>query len=160
MWPRVGTFPRVFSSFPAAWVLIALPFLSALLISQIRPLRQLAVSRYWLTWPLGIAGLLLLLAELIGALPSAMPVILAAGAVSGFSLFWPLRHEDAGGSGEDDWREGPPRDPPPRDDGPSRDDTPPLAPLGQRWPDWDRFDRLRAEWERRPTRPRPPTRNG
>ena len=88
----------MFSSFPAAWVLVALPFLSALVISQIRPLRELALTRYRLTWPLGIAGLGLLFAELIGALPaaSALPVIFLAGTVSGFSLFWPLREERGG----------------------------------------------------------------
>jgi hypothetical protein len=146
----------MFSSFPAAWVLVALPFLSALLISQIRPLRALAATRYRVTWPLGIAGLVLLFAELIGALPaaSALPVMLLAGAVSGFSLFWPLRDQDSPGSGEGGWSgEGPPRDGPPGDDGP------PLTPLGHRWPDWERFDRLRAEWEPRSSRPRPPTRN-
>jgi hypothetical protein len=143
----------MFSSFPAAWVLVALPFLSALLISQIQPLRQLAVTRHHVTWPLGVVGLLLLFAELIGALPSTIPVILLAGAVSGFSLFWPLRREEGGGAGEGGSREDPPSDRPPRDDGP------PLAPLGQRWPDWERFDRLRSEWERRPSPPRRPTRN-
>lgn len=140
----------MFSSFPAAWVLVALPFLSGLLISQIRPLRELAVSRYRVTWPLGIAGLLLLSAELIGVLPSTVPVILVAGAVSGFSLFWPLRREDSDGPGGGDGRQGPPRDDPPRDDGP------PPAPLGHHWADWDRFDRLRADWERPPS-PRRPT---
>jgi len=146
----------MFSSFPAAWVLVALPFLSALVISQIQPLRELAATHYRVTWPLGILGLVLLFAELIGALPaaSALPVIFLAGAVSGFSLFWPLRGEEGGGSGEDGWHEGPPRDGPPRDDG-----GPPLEPLGHRWPDWERFDRLRSEWERRPSRPRRPTRN-
>jgi hypothetical protein len=150
----------MFSSFPAAWVLVALPFLSALLISQIRPLRELAATRYRVTWPLGIAGLVLLFAELIGALPaaSALPVMLLAGAVSGFSLFWPTRGEDGpgpgSGSGDDDWRgEGPPRGGPPRGDGP------PLAPLGHRWPDWEQFDQLRAEWGRRPSSPRRPTRH-
>ncbi len=131
----------MFSSFPAAWVLIALPFISALLISQIQPLRELAVTRYPLTWPLGVLGLILLIAELIGALPaaSALPVMFLAGAVSGFSLFWPSRGEERGGPG------------------PARghDDGPPFKPLGSGPLDWERFDRLRAEWGRRQSRPRP-----
>src|ERR1700740_1343872 len=87
----------MFTSFPSAWLLVALPFLSALLISQIPPLRALATARYQVMWPLGILGLVVLWAELIGLLPavSALPVMLAGGAVSGFSLFWPVR--DAGG---------------------------------------------------------------
>jgi hypothetical protein len=95
----------------------------------------------------------LLFAELIGALPaaSALPVIFLAGAVSGFSLFWPLR-EERGGFGDGGRRHGPPGDDPPRDDGP-----PPRP--GQRWPDWERFDRLRADWERPPSRSPRPTRN-
>ncbi len=145
----------MFSTFPSAWVLVALPFLSALLISQISPLRALATTRYRVTWPVGIAGLVLLFAELIGALPaaSALPVMLLAGGVSGFSLFWPSRGVDGGGSDDDGWRDGPADDRP-------RHDGPPLAPLGQRWPDWERFDRLRAEWERRPSHPARPSRNG
>ena len=143
--PRPGTVLFMFSSFPAAWVLIALPFISALLISQIHPLRELAATRYRVTWPLGIVGLLLLLAELIGALPaaSALPVMFLAGAVSGFSLFWPSRGEERGGSGGAHWRDEPP------------DDGPPWEPLGGGPLDWERFDRLRAEWGRRQRRPRP-----
>lgn len=140
----------MFSSFPAAWVLVALPFLSALLISQIHPLRRLAATRYRLTWPLGIAGLGLLFAELVGALPVAsdLPVIFLAGAVSGFSLFWPSSGEEPGGSG-----------PGGRQDDPS-DDQPPWEPLGGGPPDWERFDRLRAEWERRASRPPRPSPQG
>jgi hypothetical protein len=139
----------MFSSFPAAWVLVALPFLSALVISQIPPLRELTARRHRVTWPLGMAGLFLLFAELIGWLPAAssLPVIFLAGAVSGFSLFWPPAGQEEGGSRPDGRGEEPPEDPPPHDDGP------PLAPLGQRPPDWDRFDRVRAEWERRTKRP-------
>src|ERR1700761_5692283 len=142
----------MFSSFPAAWVLVALPFLSALVISQIRPLRELALTRHRRTWPVGIAGLVLLFAELIGALPaaSALPVIFLAGTVSGFSLFWPLR-EERGGFGESGRRHGPPVDDPPRDDGPPRP--------GQRCPDWERVDRHRADWDRPPSRAPRPTRH-
>ncbi len=153
--PWRGYGVRMFSTFPSAWVLVALPFLSALLISQIRPLRTLATTRYRVTWPVGIAGLVLLFAELIGVLPaaSAVPVMLLAGGVSGFSLFWPSPVEDDGGSDDGRWRDRP------SDDRPSHD-GPPLTPLGQRWPDWEQFDRLRAEWERRPSRPAGPSRNG
>jgi hypothetical protein len=143
----------MFSSFPAAWVLVALPFLSALVISQVPALSELAARRYRVMWPVGIAGLLLLFAELVGWLPAAtsLPVMFLAGAVSGFSLFWPGRDAGDEGYGEG----GSPEDAPL--DRPSHD-GPPLAPLGHRPPDWDRFDRMRADWERRPSRPRPPSR--
>lgn len=131
----------MFTSFPAAWVLVALPFISALVISQIGPLRELTERADRITWPLGLIGLGVLFAELTGLLPatSALPVMLGAGAVSGFALFWSPRR--GGGSSGDDWRRDPPQD------------GPPLSPLGHRSLDWHQFDRLRAHWERRSTAP-------
>ena len=118
------------TTFPAAWLLLALPFISAIVISQVPALRRLAESRYRVTWPIGVAALVILLLELTGLLPSgsALLVMLAAGAVSGFSLFWAPR-SDGGGNG-DDWRREPPHNDP-----------------GSGPPDWDAFDRLRAQWE-------------
>jgi hypothetical protein len=128
----------MFTSFPSAWLLLALPFVSALVISQIRPLTRLAESRHRTTRPLGIIGLGVLLGELLGLLPatSALPVMLLAGAVSGFALFASPRGH--GGSDGGDWHRDPPQD------------EPPLSPLGDRPPDWDLFDRLRAQWDRGP----------
>jgi hypothetical protein len=129
-----------FASFPAAWLLVALPFVSALVISQIRPLRRLVERRDRIAWMLGVGGLGLLFAGETGLLPatSALPVMLVAGGVSGFALLWPPRR-DRGGSDGDDWL----RDPPQA--------GPPPSPSGHRPPDWAQFDRLRAKWERRPT---------
>jgi hypothetical protein len=135
-----------FASFPAAWLLVALPFVSALVISQIPPLRRLVERRDRSAWLLGIIGLVVLFGELIGLLPasSALPVMLAAGAVSGFALLWSPRRggggSDGSEGGDDDGRR---PDPPP--------DRPPPSPLAQRPPDWAQFDRLRSKWERRPT---------
>jgi hypothetical protein len=137
----------MFTSFPGAWLLPALPFVSALLISQIRPLRKLAIARYRLMWPLGLAGLTVLLAALIGVVPgvSALPVMFLAGAVSGFSLFWSPPGE-SGLGGRDGGGGLPPG-------------SPPLPPLSDAPLDWRRFDRLRGEWDARRQRPRRPSPN-
>jgi hypothetical protein len=129
-----------FASFPAAWLLVALPFVSALVISQIQPLRRLVERRDRSAWLLGIIGLVLLFGGEIGLLPanSALPVMLVAGGVSGFALLWSPRR-GRGGSDGDDWLREPPQD------------GPPPSPLGHRPLDWAQFDRLRAKWERRPT---------
>lgn len=121
------------TTFPAAWLLLALPFISGIVISQVPPLRGLAEQRYRVTWPIGVAALVILLLELTGLLPngSALLVMLVAGTISGFSLFWAPR-PDGGGNGGD-WRREPPQD----------------DPRGGPPPDWDAFDRLRAQWEQR-----------
>jgi hypothetical protein len=64
----------------------------------------------------------------------ALPVVLGGGMLSGFVLLGPGRH---GEDEDDDDHRGPPgatTPPPPPDDG---------DPV-----DWQRFDRLRARWER------------
>lgn len=124
------------TTFPMAWLLVALPFISAIVISQVPALRRLAATRYRLMWPIGVVGLAVLLLELTGELPagSAVPVMFLAGALSGFSLFWGMRPGGDGDGG--DWRWGPPGEGPPPD-------PPGDGPL-----DWELFDRLRGQWER------------
>ncbi|HWE10968.1 MAG TPA: hypothetical protein VG325_16590 [Solirubrobacteraceae bacterium] len=131
-----------FASFPAAWLLVVAPFVSALVISQTPPLRRLVERRDRSAWLVGIIGLGLLFGGEVGLLPagSALPVMLAAGAVSGFALLWAPRPGGGGGGSDGDDRL---RDPPRT--------GPPESPLGHRPPDWGQFDRLRARWERRPT---------
>jgi hypothetical protein len=120
-------------SFPSAWLLLALPFLSAAVIAAAGPLSRVASIHHRVTWPLGLVGLVGLVAGLTGLLSPALslPVAIAGGAVSGFAMFWVRRDGD-----DDDnwrWRDRPPDDPPP--------DPVDHAPL-----DWELFDRLRAEW--------------
>ena len=130
-----------FASFPAAWLLVALPFVSALVISQIRALRRLVERRVRTVLLLGIIGLGVLFGGEIGMLPasSALPVMLVAGAVSGFAVLWSPRPNGGGSDGDDRLP-----DPPP--------DGPPSSPLGHGPLDWAQFDRLRARWERRALR--------
>jgi hypothetical protein len=137
----------MFTSFPSAWLLVALPFVSAMVITQIPPLRRLIESRPRMTWSLGMIGLGVLFSELIGLLPasSALPVMLLAGAVSGFALFASPRGHS--GSNGEDWHRDPPEDVPP-----TAPPSPP-SPLGRPQPDWEQFDRLRAQWGQRPTTP-------
>jgi hypothetical protein len=91
-----------------------------------------------LTRPVGILGLGLLCAGLVGLLPSpwGLPVALIGGAVSGYTVFTVRTDTDDG----DDWhRPGPPPDEPPPSPGAD-------GPI-----DWRGFDRLREQWEREPT---------
>jgi hypothetical protein len=122
------------TSYPSAWLLLALPFVSSAVIASVPRLQELIRNRNHVTWPVGLAGLTVLLAGEIGLLPagSALPVMLLGGVVGGFAMF--RQRRDNGD--DDDWRRWrrPPDDPPPLD-----------GPI-----DWQRFDRLRRQWERRP----------
>jgi hypothetical protein len=126
------------STFPAAWLVLALPFLSALVIAHARPLRELNGRRHRITRTIGVVGLLASLAGLAGLLPAAWTttVVLVGGGLAGFTCFWPARSADGG----DDWRRPPPAP-----------DHEPLPPGRPDLPiDWQEFDRLRSRWARRP----------
>ena len=118
-------------------LLVALPFISAVVIGLVPSLRRMCARHPRLTRSVGLAGLGLLLAGLVGVLsqPAAFPLTLAGGLVSGFSMF-SSRCPGSEGDG-DGWERRPPSPhgmpPRPRGDG----------------PDWEDFDRLRADWERR-----------
>ena len=135
---RAGTFAGMLASFPLAWFLLALPFVSAAIIAQVQPLRQLATKHNWVTWPVGLLSLAVLLAGLMGRIPAvyALPMTVLAGLVAGYSVFWSPRTDSGNDDDDDDghWRPPPPEEPPPQ-------------PIGE-GPDWDRFDRLRRQWER------------
>lgn len=121
-------------SYPSAWLLLGLPFLSSLVLRSVPPLFKLASRLNRLTLPIGIAGLAILFACLTGVVPPpyALPLAFISGVVSGYAVF-SLRPPEGN---DDDWRRG---DEPP--------DEPPQPP-GARGPlDWQLFDRLRAEWE-------------
>ena len=126
-------------TYPAAWVLVTLPFLSSILLRSVPPLWRLATTRNRWTRCVGTVGLVCLLAGLLGILPPpcALPLAILGGAVSGYAVY-SLPRPDSGGN-DDDWR---------------RPDTPPDAPPpppSETGPiDWERFDRLRRQWERRP----------
>jgi hypothetical protein len=126
------------STYPGAWLLLCLPFLSSLVLRSVPCLWRLASALNWFTWPLGVLGLACLFAGLFALIPPpfALPMAIAGGAVSGYVVFSVPRR--GSGSDGDDWRRpGPPPDEPPE---------PPFegAPI-----DWDLFDRLRGQWERR-----------
>jgi hypothetical protein len=126
------------STFPAAWLLLALPFASAGVIAHARPLRELSTTHHRITWTVGVIGLCVFLAGLGGLLPARLTIaaVLSGGAVAGFACFWTRSGDDDG----QDWRRR--RLGPDDDDGPP---GPPEIPI-----DWERFDRLRAEWASRP----------
>ena len=119
------------TTYPSAWLLLAVPFLSSLVVRHSPPLLRLATRMNRFTRPVGAIGLLLLCAGLVGLLP--LPLALLGGAVSGYTVFSAPGDSDGG----DDWRRPgpPPEEPPP----PSGTDGP---------IDWQGFDRLREEWER------------
>lgn len=98
---------------PSAWLLLTLPFLSSLVVRSVPALRALATRMIWLTMPVGIAGLALLSAGLLGLLPKpyGLPLAVLGGIVSGYTVFTLPRS----GSDDDDWRRSgpPPDDPPP-----------------------------------------------
>ena len=125
------------TTFPSAWLVLALPFASAAVIARARPLRALSGEYHRVTWTAGVVGLCAFAVGLTGLLPAgwATVAVLAGGAVSGFACFWPRRPDDGG----EDWRwfSAPDDEHPPP--GPPRDSI-----------DWQEFDRLRAGWERRP----------
>jgi hypothetical protein len=126
------------TTFPAALLVLALPFASAGVIAHAHPLRALSGAHHRTTFGLGVVGLCAFLAGLAGLLPAAWTLVgvVVGGAVSGFACFWPRRPD----RGDDDWRHwsvAPEDEPPP----PGLPDMP---------IDWREFDRLRAGWERRP----------
>ena len=126
----------MFASFPLAWFILGLPFVSAAIIAQVPALRKLASTHNSITWPVGLLALACLLAGLLGRLSPLyeLPLTVIAGMVSGFAVFW-KPHKDSGTDDDDGrWRRPPPDEPPP-------------APVGD-GPDWALFDRLRAQWER------------
>jgi hypothetical protein len=122
--------------FPTVWLLLALPFVSTMVIRHVAPLGRLSSTHYHLTWGAGIVGLSLLFAGALGLLPASfqLPLMILGGSVAGFSMLNPPR-EDRGSDGEDwRWRR-PPGDPPPK-------------PRGDGPVDWLVFDQVRAQWER------------
>jgi hypothetical protein len=122
-------------TFPGVWLLLLIPFASSGAIGHVRRLGKLTVERHVLTRSLGLLGLGLWAAGLLGVFPPAlaMPAVLGGGLLSGFVLFGSGKPGD---DDDDDDRRGPPEDndpPPPPDDG---------QPV-----DWESFDRMRARWE-------------
>jgi len=89
-------------SFPFAWLLLTLPFVSAGLIARARPLREVSARHHRMTWTTGVLGLCAFLAGFAGLLPAAwtLAAVIVGGAVSGFACFWPAKPDDGG----DDWR--------------------------------------------------------
>jgi hypothetical protein len=127
------------STYPAAWLLLTLPFLSSMTLRSVPWLWGLATRMNRLTRPVGTLGLACLFAVLFGLVPSpyALPVAIVGGALSGYTVFSLPGRRD--GSDGDDWRRW---DPPP--------DEPPPPPVAGGPIDWQLFDRLRTQWERRP----------
>ena len=136
---------RMLTSYPSAWLLLGLPFISLVVILSVPRLRGLASTRNVITWPVGVLGLGCLLTGLLGFLSPGygLPVMVGAGAVSGFSM---LAVPQVDGNDGDDWRD-PPDDPSPQ-------------PTDGEAVDWQLFDLLRSRWDGAPTRgrERPPDR--
>lgn len=130
------------ASFPAAWLLLSLPFVSSLVLRSVPCLWRPAATRNRLMQLIGAGGLACMAAGLVGLVhpPAALPLALAGGAVSGYLVFSVPRGSEGDGDG---WR----------GSGPPPDDPPPPPP-GDEPIDWTLFDRLRREWERRPVAPR------
>jgi hypothetical protein len=126
-------------TYPSAWLLLALPFLSSVVIRSVPCLWNLATRLNWLTRPMGTLGLACLFAGLFGLVPSpyALPLAILGGLASGYTVFSLPGKWD--GSDGDDWRR---QDPPP--------DEPPPPPGAGGPIDWQLFDRLRSRWEREP----------
>lgn len=123
------------TTYPSAWLLLSIPFFSSLLVRKVPFLLHLAIENNRQMRPIGVLGLTLLLAGLVGLLPTwGLPLALLGGAVSGFAVF------SVRGSDSEDDEGGQARLP----------DEPPPAPDTDRPIDWRQFDRLRARWERRP----------
>lgn len=140
------TVARMQPSFSSAWILFVLPFASSGVIAHSRLLRRLSTRHNKLTLSIGILGLAAFVAGMVRLLPVswAIVAVIAGGALAGFSIFSiPPKHmggdedsDDGGGWG----RRPPPEDEPPR----------PAGGGGELDCDWQRFDQLRAEWEREP----------
>lgn len=126
-------------TYPSAWLLLTLPFLSSVVIRSVPCLWGWATTLNWLTRPLGTVGLVCLFGGMFGLIPSpyGLPVAIAGGLVSGYTVF-SLRGKGNGSDGGD-WRRGAP---PP--------DEPPPPPVVGGPIDWQLFDRLRTRWEREP----------
>lgn len=128
----------MFASYPAAWLLLTLPFLSGCVIRSVPSLHSLAGRRNRRMRLIGTAGLAAMLLGLTGVVPPrfGLPMMVLGGVVSGFTMFTLPRR---GGSDDDDgwrwWR-------------PPSDDPPP--PDGDGTLDWDEFDRIRTRWELQP----------
>ena len=131
-------------SFPSAWILFVLPFASGGAIAHAGPLRRLIARYCRLTTGLGIVGLGVFIAGLVGVLPVSWAIlaVITGGLFAGLSLFTaPPKRSDGGEEGPDEGGWG--RRPPPEDE-------PPPPPCGDGEVDWDQFDTLRAEWEPAP----------
>jgi hypothetical protein len=124
------------ASYPGAWLLLTLPFLSSILIRCVPALLTLASRRNRTMRVIGFAGLATMLIALVGGMHREIgfPLMVLGGVLSGFTVFTLQRP-----GGGDDWRGW--RRPP--------DDSDPPPPAGGPL-DWERFDRMRAEWERVP----------
>jgi hypothetical protein len=141
------TFARMQPSFSSAWILFVLPFASSGVIAHARPLRRLSTRYNKLTLSIGILGLAAFIAGMVGLLPVSWAVlaVIAGGALAGFSIF-SIPPKQTGGGEEDSDDGGWGRRPPPEDEPP-----PPAGGGGELDWDWQRFDELRALWEREPS---------
>jgi hypothetical protein len=118
---------------PGAWFLLIIPFASCAVIAHIPQLRALCARHGPITVSIGLGGLSLFVAGMVGALPSW--AIFLGGALAGLTVWTPIRGTDD----DQGWR----HEPPPDDGLPPDDDA--AGPV-----DWERFDRVRAQWELRP----------
>jgi hypothetical protein len=133
-------------SFPSAWILLVLPFASSGVIAHTRPLRKLSNKYNRVTLTVGVLGLAAFIAGMVGLLPVSWAIlaVIAGGALAGFSIFSLPSKKSEGGDEESDDGGGWGRRPPPEDEPP-----PPAGGGGEL--DWERFDALRAQWERTPS---------
>lgn len=140
----VARMPRSFSS---AWILFVLPFASSGVIAHARPLRRLSTRYNKLTLSIGLLGLAAFVAGMVGLLPVSWTIlaVIAGGALAGFSIFSIPPRQMGGGDEDSDDGGGWGRRPPPEDEPPL-----PAGGGGELDCDWQRFDELRAEWEREP----------
>ena len=128
-------FRPMLASYPGAWLLLTLPFLSSCFIRCVPALLALAARRNRTMRVVGIAGLATMLVALVGEPQIGLPIMVVGGVLSGFTVFTLARPDDDG----DDWRWG---RPPPDDPEPPPPADEPL--------DWEQFDRLRVQWEHVP----------
>jgi hypothetical protein len=141
------TFARMQPSFSSAWILFVLPFASSGVIAHAHPLWRLGTRYNKLTLPIGILGLGAFTAGMVGLLPVSWAIlaVVAGGALAGFAMF-SIPPKQTGGGEEDSDDGGWGRRPPPEDEPP-----PPAGGGGELEWDWQRFDELRAQWEREPS---------
>ena len=145
---RGTTVAHMQPSFSSAWILFVLPFASSGVIAHARPLRRLSTRYNKLTLSIGILGLAAFVAGMVGLLPVSWAIlaVIAGGALAGFSIFSIPPKQTGGGEDDTDDGGGWGRRPPPEDEPP-----PPAGGGGELDWDWQRFDELRAEWEREPS---------